>query len=127
MLKKSSKFIFVILGFMSLLIGVIGIFLPILPTTPLLLLSAFLFSKGSTRLHQWILNQPKIGPMIHTWEEHKVISPKSKILATLMIVTLFSYTLIFVNVVLWIKLIVAASGILVLSFILSRKSYPSSK
>jgi len=127
MLKKSSKLIFVILGLLSLIIGVIGIFLPILPTTPLLILSAFLFSKGSTRLHAWILNQPKIGPMIQTWEEHKVISPKAKILATIMIVTLFSFTLIFVKVVLWIKIIVASTGLMVLGFILTRKSYPDSK
>jgi uncharacterized membrane protein YbaN (DUF454 family) len=124
MLKKTSNIIYILLGFITLLLGVIGIFLPILPTTPFLLLSAFLFSKGSERLHRWLLEQPKIGPMILSWEKHKVISPKSKVLATIMIVTLFSYTIIYVSVANWIKVIVALSGVCVLLFILTRKSYP---
>ncbi|OUR96634.1 hypothetical protein A9Q84_09830 [Halobacteriovorax marinus] len=125
MLRKTYKFIFIVLGLCSLFLGVIGIFLPILPTTPLLLLSAFFFSKGSSRLHHWLLNQPKIGPMIQAWEEHKVISPRAKALATLMIVLLFSFSIVYVSVAIWIKVVMAITGISVIAFILSRKSSPS--
>lgn len=124
MLKKTGKLFYVLLGFLTLLLGVLGIFLPILPTTPFLLLSAFLFSKGSDRLHKWLLGLPKIGHIIKNWEDHKVISPRAKTMATLLITTLFSYTLIFVKVALWIKIIVSISGICVIAFILTRNSYP---
>jgi uncharacterized membrane protein YbaN (DUF454 family) len=125
MLSKTSNLLFIILGFLTLLLGVIGIFLPILPTTPFLLLSAFLFSKGSERLHHWLLSLPKIGIIIKSWEEHKVISPRSKLLATLLITILFSYTLIFVKVAIWIKVIVSISGACVITFILTRNSHPT--
>ena len=126
MLNKTGKALYILLGFLTLLLGVIGILLPILPTTPFLLLSAFLFSRGSDRLHEWLLNLPKIGLVIRSWEKDKVISPKSKLLATVLITTLFSYTLIFVHVAVWIKVIVSISGACVITFILSRKSYPTS-
>ncbi len=127
MLRQTRNILFISLGLITLLLGIIGIFLPIVPTTPFLILSAFLFSKGSDKLHNKLLASPKIGPMILNWEKHKVISPKSKLLATIMIITLFSYTILYVSVAPWIKYIVAFSGVCVLLFILTRKSYPKDK
>ncbi|MCB9061120.1 MAG: YbaN family protein [Halobacteriovoraceae bacterium] len=110
------------MGFIFLSLGVIGIFLPLLPTTPFIILSAYFFSKGQKRLHNWLLTLPKIGMIINDWEQYGVISKKSKILASIMIIVLFSYTLIFVQVNLYIKIVVALIGISVLVFILSRPS-----
>ncbi|WP_417336834.1 YbaN family protein [Halobacteriovorax marinus] len=122
MLAKTSKAIFIAFGFISLLLGVLGIFLPLLPTTPLLILSAFCFSKGSEKLHSWLLSRPKVGGIIKDWEENKVIRPKAKIISAIMIILLFGYTLIFVKVHITIKIISTLIGISVLSFILTRKS-----
>ncbi|CBW27223.1 putative membrane protein [Halobacteriovorax marinus SJ] len=122
MLAKTSKAIFIAFGFISLLLGVLGIFLPLLPTTPLLILSAFCFSKGSEKLHSWLLSRPKIGGIIKDWEENKVIRPKAKLISAIMIILLFGYTLIFVKVHITIKIISTLIGISVLSFILTRKS-----
>ncbi|ATH08527.1 hypothetical protein BIY24_11370 [Halobacteriovorax marinus] len=122
MLAKTSKAIFIAFGFISLLLGVLGIFLPLLPTTPLLILSAFCFSKGSEKLHSWLLSRPKIGGIIKDWEENKVIRPKAKLTSAIMIILLFGYTLIFVKVHITIKIISTLIGISVLSFILTRKS-----
>lgn len=122
MVKKSLNAIYVVLGFIFLSLGVIGIFLPLLPTTPFIILSAYFFSKGQKRLHNWLLTLPKIGMIINDWEQYGVISKKSKILASIMIIVLFSYTLIFVQVNLYIKIVVALIGISVLVFILSRPS-----
>ncbi|MDD0851932.1 YbaN family protein [Halobacteriovorax sp. GB3] len=123
MISKTKSFIFLALGWICIVLAVIGIFLPLLPTTPFLILAAFLFSKGSERLHAWLLNQKTFGPIIRDWHERGAIKPKAKILSTFLIVTFFSYTLIFVNVALWIKVIVFLTGLAVLGFILSRPNY----
>ena len=110
------------LGVIFLIAGFIGIPLPILPTTPFIHLAAFCFSKSSERLHSWLLSSKLFGKLILDWEENGVIRPRVKIIATTMMLLLFGYTLIFVQVDLWIKTIVSASGILVLGFIWTRPS-----
>ena len=117
-----SKYILIGLGILSVSLGIIGIFLPILPTTPFALLAAFFFSKSSDRLHKWLLDQKTLGPLIKDWQRHGVIRLKIKILATSMMIVLFSYTLIFVNVPVIIKAIISLIGICVLAFIWTRPS-----
>ena len=114
--------IYVILGYISLAFGIIGIPVPILPTVPFLLLSAYFFSKGSPRLHYWLVSHPYLGKMILDWERSGVISLRAKLLSTTMMVVLFSITLIFVNVSLIIKSIVLMIGVSVLFFIWTRPS-----
>jgi uncharacterized protein len=120
-----TKTILVALGWISLFLGFIGIFLPLLPTTPFVLLAAFLFSKGSKRTHDWLLSQPTLGPMIREWNAHRVIRRRAKLLATIFIVPTFAYTLIFVMVPLWIKAIVLITGMSILTFIWVQKELPS--
>lgn len=68
-------------GLLSLAIGIIGIFLPVLPTTPLVLLAAFCFGKGSPRLRNWIVSHRHFGPMITDWEATGAIPRRVKIWA----------------------------------------------
>lgn len=79
------KPILFIIGWLSFVLGIIGAFLPILPTTPFLILSAYLFSKSSPRFHAWLLDLPFAGPAIREWGDHRVVRPRAKILCTLMI------------------------------------------
>lgn len=55
-------------GWLCVCLGVIGIFLPLLPTTPFLLLAAWLFGRSSDRFHLWLLNHPRLGPMVRAWQ-----------------------------------------------------------
>jgi uncharacterized membrane protein YbaN (DUF454 family) len=119
------KVLWIFLGIICLILGFIGVFLPLLPTTPFALLAAFCFSKGSDELHQWLLNTKMFGPLIRDWEDYGVIRLRYKKLSSIMIAFLFGYTLIFVKVILWIKLVVMLSGLLVLWFIWSRPSTPT--
>ena len=67
------KTVCIILGTVSLALGIIGIFLPLLPTTPFLLLTAALYFRGSPRLYQWLLNHKCLGPYIRSFRENKAI------------------------------------------------------
>ena len=79
------KWILLVLAWLSFALGIIGVFIPILPTTPFLILSAFLFSKSSPRFHAWILELPMAGPAIKDWRRTRVIKPRAKVLCALMI------------------------------------------
>lgn len=117
-----TRSLYLFLGGLCVVLGILGIFLPILPTTPFAILAAYFFSKSSEKLHQWLLDQKTLGPLIKDWEANGVIRLKAKILATTMIVILFSYTLIFVNVHQGIKVVVSLIGVGVLTFIWTRPS-----
>lgn len=80
-------------GFVALGLGMLGIFLPILPTTPLVLLAAFCFSKGSPRFHGWLLAHPRFGPMIHNWQAHGAIPRRAKRMAIVMMAAAFGLSL----------------------------------
>lgn len=109
-------------GWLFLLLGIVGIPLPLLPTTPFLLLSAFFFSRSSPRLHRWLRGHRIFGPIIRDWEEHGCISLKAKISATIAIVLLFGLSLLLgeLHLALDIMLVLIAMGVLV--FIWTRPS-----
>ena len=69
------------LGFVFLGIAALGIFLPLLPTTPFVLLAAACFAKSSERMHRWILANGTFGPMVRDWEEKRCISRRVKVIA----------------------------------------------
>lgn len=116
------RFIWAGLGVLSLGLGFVGIFLPLLPTVPFLLLSAFLFSRSSPRLHTWLLSHPQFGPLIEDWNRSGVIRPRAKRLATLSIVAVFGLSLA-LDVKTTVLIIQAVVLSAVLIFIWSRPSY----
>jgi uncharacterized protein len=75
--------LWLIIGLTSLALGIAGVVLPLLPTTPFVLLSAYCFARSSPRLHDWLVNHRIFGPLIRNWEQHRAISPRAKLLAVL--------------------------------------------
>lgn len=126
-LTQTKNKILVILGWFFFIVGIIGIFLPLLPTTPFMLLTAYFFSKGSPKLHAWILARPKIGPAIEEWNHFGVIRKRAKILSISMISLCMSYPILFVPVHITIKLFLVILAISLILFITSRPSLPVSK
>jgi uncharacterized membrane protein YbaN (DUF454 family) len=88
--------ILTILGLLSLGLGILGAFLPVLPTTPLLLLSAALFLRGNRRLYDWLMNHPKLGPYITNFMKHKAIPLRIKVVAVTTLWLTLLYCTVFV-------------------------------
>ena len=72
---------FVAAGSASLALGIVGIFVPVLPTTPFLLLASACYLRGSERMHRWLLSHPRLGPFIRAFEEGRGIPRRSKAIA----------------------------------------------
>lgn len=79
-----QRLLWIAAGALSLLLGVIGIFLPLLPTTPFVLLSAFCFARGSARCEAWLLNHPRLGPLVRDWRATRAVPLRAKQIASLM-------------------------------------------
>lgn len=76
-MNKIKKYLLISLGFIFLGLGILGIFLPLIPTTPFVLLSVSCFYKSSQRFHSWLLNHKVFGKIIRNYKEKK-IEPKTK-------------------------------------------------
>ncbi len=79
------RIVLIIVGMLSLTLGIIGIFLPLLPTVPFVLLAAACFSRGSKRMHGWLVRMPFAGKVIDDYEKGRGVSRKSKATALLML------------------------------------------
>lgn len=83
------------LGFVFVGLAAIGIFLPLLPTTPFLILAAACFARSSERLHHWLLSNRTFGPIIADWEQNKCISATTKTISLSCIILFGGYAVIF--------------------------------
>jgi uncharacterized membrane protein YbaN (DUF454 family) len=82
------------LGFLMLGLAVLGLFLPLLPTTPLVLLAAYFFSRGSERLHRWLLGHRRFGPILRDWEAEQVIPLWAKLVASSVMLVSVGYAVL---------------------------------
>ena len=119
---RIMKTLYIILGSLSLGLGVAGIFLPILPTTPFLLLTAALYFRGSPRLYDWLLRQKRLGPYIRNFREHKAIPLHAKIVSVGLTWLTILYCVVFLLPQVWLKLLLLALAAGISCHILSYKT-----
>lgn len=124
MIEHSKRLLFLCLGILAVGAGFAGVFLPLVPTTPFLLLAAFFFSRSSERLHNWLLEHRIFGKMIRDWREHRAIAPRAKFLSVALIVPLYSYTIFFHDFHIAIKLGLVVLCLSSTIFILTRANGP---
>jgi len=94
-------YLWIALGLLFLLLGSIGVVVPLLPTTPFVLLAAACFAKSSPRLHAWLLRSELFGPTLHDWEKNQCISRRVKILAISMMIVVGGISILFFIPVGW--------------------------
>src|SRR5262245_25741123 len=75
------RVVYVVLGLLFLGLATVGVFTPVLPTTPFLLLAAWFFARSSARLHAWLLRSRLFGGMIRDWQKHRGVRPRVKVVA----------------------------------------------
>ncbi len=109
-LSRMAKALYGFAGAVSLLLGVIGIFLPGLPTTPFVLLAAACFAKASPRVHQWMLEHRLLGPMLRNWHAHRSLTRRTKSIAIISMVLMLSVSIWGFSGHLWIQLVLLALG-----------------
>lgn len=78
---KQAKWLYMTAGFLLVGLAFLGIFLPLLPTTPLLLLAAACFAQSSEKWHRWLMEHRVFGPIISNWHHNRCIPLKAKVVA----------------------------------------------
>ena len=121
------RIILILIGSVSFALGVLGIFLPMLPTTPFLLLSAAVWLKASPSLYEWLLNHRVFGEYIRNFREHRAIPLRVKIISVSMVWLTIGYCIIaVVDEWWWAQLLMALLAIAISWHILSYKTLKKS-
>lgn len=118
------RWLFLVCGWIALVVGVVALFVPLLPTTPFLLLAAACFDRGSERFHVWLINHKWFGPPIRSWREHGVINPRAKALAIAMMTGSLVLIIVIDWLAGWLKLVLVAILMSCMAFVGSRPSRP---
>ena len=90
---KGAQLAYLLLAYTATAFGIAGVFLPILPATPFLLVAVWAASKGSQRVHDWIYSQPQFARLINNWHEQGAVPSSAKWLATGMMIVSWSFLL----------------------------------
>jgi uncharacterized membrane protein YbaN (DUF454 family) len=91
---RSLRAVLVVAGTLSLAIGVIGIVIPVLPTTPFLLLAAACYARASDRLYAWLIGQPSLGPIITEWRSSRSLPPGVRTRALALVALSFGVSIV---------------------------------
>lgn len=119
--NKVKKHLLTALGLLSVGLGVVGMFLPILPTTPFLLLAAYCFVRSNRRLYDKLLSHKVLGPYISDFMLHKTIPKKVKAVSILTLWITIAVSVLLVKL-LWVKILLLGIAVGVSAHILSFKS-----
>ncbi len=120
--SKFIKYLLISLGSLSWAIGIIGILVPILPTTPFLLLSSFCYAKSSNRFYFLLQNNKIFGHYIVQWQKDKSIPIKAKVFAIFLIILSIGTSILFFINLLIIKISLGLLGLIIIIFLLQLKT-----
>lgn len=88
---RHARLGYLLLAYTATAFGIAGVFLPLLPATPFLLVAVWAAPRGSQRVHDWIYDQPRFARLINDWHEQGAVPPSAKWLATVMMIFSWSF------------------------------------
>lgn len=109
-------------GWINVGLGIVGVFLPVMPTTIFLLMALWAFSKSSVRFHRWLYNHPRLGRPLRDWHAHRIIPPRAKAAAVTVMSTSWIVVALFVADDWALPVLLAGVLVPIAGFILSRPS-----
>lgn len=121
-----KKVLYIILGSLCLVLGSVGIFLPILPTTPFLLLSSYFYVRSSEKLYNWLINHKIFGRYIYNYVTYKAVPKKAKITAILMIIITVPVAVVLIDNI-YTYIIIPIIALIVCIYILKLKNLDINK
>lgn len=116
--RKAVRLVQLSVGCMLLLVGLVGVFLPLIPGTPLILLGAACVARGSERLHAWLLRSQVFGPTLRDWEEHRSLRLRAKVVAVATVIVSFSLSIVWTDST-SLRIVQGAVGVAVAVFLIS--------
>ena len=116
------KCVFLVIGFLSVALGFVGIFVPVLPTTPFLLLAAALFFRSSPRAYAWLMQHRWLGPSIRSFREDRAIPLRAKVLALSLLWITSVHCIVFLFDSWWLRLLMGGIAVGVTVYLLSFKT-----
>lgn len=111
------------LGLVMVVLGVIGIFVPLMPTTTFLILAAWCFARSSRRAENWLLSHPKLGPIVVAWRQTGAIAPRHKLYSIGGMTLGFTIFMLTAQPVWWLALVVAMLLLSCAAFVVTRPSF----
>jgi len=121
-MSNALKTVYCGLGWLFVALGVIGVALPVVPTTPFMLLALWMFSKSSRRFHDWLFNHKLFGGPLQKWQEHRVIPLPVKLCSTSMMALSFIIMVMFSPMSWWSHALVGLVMLYGAWFVLSKPS-----
>ena len=115
--KILQNHLLIILGWFFIVLGAVGVVLPILPTTPFLIVALALFSKSSPRFRQMLLKNAWFGPILKQWENNKTVSRRTKYKAFCLIIITFSISVAILDDQIQLQLLLVGIAVVLLFFI----------
>ncbi len=119
---KLKKIIFNILGFFFVGLGIVGIFIPLLPTTIFLIIAAYFFAKSSEKYYNWLISNKYFGKFIKDYREGKGVPLKAKTISITILWLTILYSIFFVATVIWLKILLICIAIGISWHLLSLKT-----
>lgn len=105
---RGARFVFFVLGWFFFVLGAVGVVLPVLPTTPFMILALGCFARSSEKFHRWLYGHSIFGPPLQRWEEHRVIPLGAKVFALTAMALSLIYVSLYVTVPSYVLIVMIA-------------------
>src|SRR5690554_4202265 len=121
MQKKFKHYFIFCCGWLCVLLGIIGALLPVMPTTPFMILAVACFAETSPRFHKMLLNNRWIGAPLKQWDQTKTVRRRTKIQAVVMLIIAFSFSIIMLWGRVGLQMILLGLAVIMIGFVLRLK------